>query len=271
MTVSDGTAPTPTSFQLTVNAASASGLVAAYSFEGGTGPTVADVSGNNNAGTISGATWSPTGKFGGALAFAGTTARVLVPGAPTLNLTAMTLEAWVQPSATLTGWHAVLQREVDAYFLHASSEVGTMRPAGGGTFTGGVTWIGAPSTIPVNAWTHLATTYDGATVRLYVNGTQVASQAQTGALETNTSPLWIGNNTYGEYFRGLIDEVRVYNRALTATEIQTDMATALGGPPPVNTAPTISAIGTQTITEDTATAAIGFTVGDAETAAGSLR
>ncbi len=80
VTVSDGTATTPTSFLLTVNAAPA-GLVAAYSFDAGTGPTVADVSGNNNAGTISGATWSPTGKFGGALAFNGTTARVLVPGA----------------------------------------------------------------------------------------------------------------------------------------------------------------------------------------------
>ena len=58
-------------------------------------------------------------------------------------------------------------------------------------------------------------------MRLYVNGTQVASRAQTGTIQTTTNPLWIGGNSpYGEYFKGLIDEVRVYNRALTQAEIQ---------------------------------------------------
>jgi hypothetical protein len=63
---------------------------------------------------------------------------------------------------------------------------------------------------------------------LYVNGVVVASRAQTGAIQSVANPLWIGGNSpYGEYFQGLIDEVRVYNRALTQTEIQTDMATAV--------------------------------------------
>ncbi len=70
----------------------------------------------------------------------------------------------------------------------------------------------------------MAFTYDGLTMRLYINGTQVASRAATGAIQTTNSPLWIGGNSpYGEYFQGLIDEARVYNRALTQAEIQSDM------------------------------------------------
>ncbi len=76
-----------------------SGLVAAYGFDEGTGTVVTDSSGNGNTGTIAGATWTTAGKYGvGALSFNGTTARVTVPDAPSLDLTdALTLEAWVLP------------------------------------------------------------------------------------------------------------------------------------------------------------------------------
>ena len=71
----------------------------------------------------------------------------------------------------------------------------------------------------------------GRMLRLFVNGVQVASAAASGAIQASSSPLWIGGNQpYGEYFNGLIDDVRVYNRALTQAEIQTDMATPLGWP-----------------------------------------
>ena len=80
-----------------------------------------------------------------------------------------------------------------------------------------------------NTWAHLALTYDGANLRLYVNGTQVASQARTGNIATSTNPLQIGGDSiYGQYFQGTIDEVRVYNVALTATQIQSDMITPIG-------------------------------------------
>ena len=86
--------------------------------------------------------------------------------------------------------------------------------------------------LATNTWTHLATTYDGATLRLYVNGVQVASKAQTGTLATSANPLQIGGDAiYGQYFAGRIDEVRVYRAALSQAEIQADMATPLGGPP----------------------------------------
>ena len=62
--------------------------------------------------------------------------------------------------------------------------------------------------------------------RLYVNGTEVASRMQPGAIATSTNPLQIGGDTlYHQFFKGMIDEVRIYNRALSAAEIQTDMNT----------------------------------------------
>src|SRR5262249_49350067 len=84
-----------------------------------------------------------------------------------------------------------------------------------------------------NTWSFLTETYDGSTLRLYVNGTQVASTAHTGTIATSTNPLQIGGDSiYGQYFAGLIDNVRVYNVALTAAQIQTDQATAVTSGPP---------------------------------------
>jgi hypothetical protein len=213
----------------TAVAAAANGLVAAYAFNEGAGTTVADVSGNGNTGTINRATWTSTGKHGSALNFNGTDAIVTINASPSLNVSAsMTLEAWIYPTAQQSGWRTILQREVDAYFLNASNSTGNLRPSGGGTFNGAVDYVGGPSANPVNTWTHVALTYNGTTLQLYVNGIQVSSKAMSGAIQTNSSPLRIGGNSpYGEYFNGRIDEVRIYNRALSQAEIQTDMSTPL--------------------------------------------
>ena len=113
------------------------GLVAAYGFNEGAGTTVADASGNGNTGTISGATWSDAGTLRGALSFNGASSLVRVPSSASLNVsTAMTLEAWIQPTAAQSGWRTIMQREVDAYFLNASNGNGPLRPSGGGTFGG---------------------------------------------------------------------------------------------------------------------------------------
>ena len=67
------------------------------------------------------------------------------------------------------------------------------------------------SVLPLNAWSHLAATYDGSTVRLYVNGVQVGSKAQTGSIRLDSVFRIGGDSVWGEYFTGLIDEVRVYD------------------------------------------------------------
>jgi hydrogenase maturation factor HypE len=82
----------------------------------------------------------------------------------------------------------------------------------------------ATASLALNTWTHLAATYDGTTVRLFVNGVQAGTRAVSGSLAASTGALRIGGNAvWGEYFSGRIDEVRIYNRALSAAEIQADM------------------------------------------------
>ena len=98
------------------------GLVAAYSFDEGSGTILHDTSGNGNNGTITNATWSTSGKFGDALSFNGTSAVVNIPNSASLGLTtAMTLEAWVDPSAANSGWADVVYKGNDNYWLEASS------------------------------------------------------------------------------------------------------------------------------------------------------
>src|SRR5206468_4177375 len=70
------------------------------------------------------------------------------------------------------------------------------------------------------------------TLRLFLNGVEVASRAQTEAIATSQNPLEIGGDVNnGQYFEGLIDELRIYDRALRAPEIQADMNTPIDAPP----------------------------------------
>ena len=211
------------------------GLVAAYSFDEGSGSIAADASGNTNTGAVgSGLTWTPAGRFGNALVFNGSAA-VTIPNSSSLGLTSsMTLEAWVYPTVVNAAWRDVIYKGDDIYYLEATSD--RNRPVAGGKFGTGNSSTESYGTaaLAVNTWTHLAATYDGATLRLYVNGVLVASKARTGSLASSTNPLQIGGDSlYGQYFVGRIDEVRVYNVARTAVEIQTDMGTPLGVVTPV--------------------------------------
>ena len=106
----------------------------------------------------------------------------------------------------------------------------TLLPTGGGTFGGVTQHADGQEPDPVDQWSHLAVTYDGTEVRLYLNGRLVSSRATTGRVRETSDPLWIGgNDPYGEYFEGEIDDVRVYDRALDYSELRTEMSAPLGG------------------------------------------
>jgi hypothetical protein len=200
-------------------------LEAAYSFNENSGPTAHDASGNANNGTLQGGTsWTTSGKYGNAILFNGTSGYVNVPSSSSLQLaSAITLEAWVNPSLLSGVWRDVIYKGQDNYYLEADSTSG--KPATRTTPDGALFGTGS---LTINTWSHLAATYDGTTLRLYVNGVQVSSRAQTGAIAVSTNPLQIGGDTfYGQYFLGRIDEIRVYNRALSAAQIQTDMNTPI--------------------------------------------
>ena len=208
------------------------GIVAAYGFDEGSGTTAADRSGNANTGTLANATWAgaSAGKFGNALSFNGTNAWVTVNSSSSLTLTTgMTAEAWVNPTALGNAYRAVIFREQpgnEVYSLYAD-QAGSQFPTGE-VYVNGYKDANGTAVLPLNSWTHLAETYDGSSVRLYVNGTLVSTTAAAGSLASSTSPLRIGGNSiWGEYFSGLIDEVRVYNRALSAAEIAQDMTTPI--------------------------------------------
>lgn len=199
------------------------GLVGAWGFDEGSGNGVGDKSDADNDGTISGATWSSSGKFGGALSFDGTDDRVVVPGSGSLELDdAMTLEAWVKPDSVDGNWRTVLLKEWnDDFLVYGISTGDAGKPFGTASMydDDGLALAEAPNALAEDTWTHLAATYDGSSLRFYVNGNQVASEPATGPIATAGGDLTIGGTAVfsDQWFDGLIDEVRVYDRALSVT------------------------------------------------------
>src|SRR5262249_61181814 len=146
--------------------------------------------------------------------------------------TGMTLEAWVNPATVSSAWRDVVYKGNDNYYLSATSTNAT-NPVGGLIINGNHAEAIGSAGLPLNTWTYRPVTYDGTAVSLYVNGLMVSSTPSTGPMVTSNNPLQIGGDSFfGQYFAGLIDEVRVYNGALTAARIQTDMITPIGALPP---------------------------------------
>ena len=202
--------------------------IAAYSFDEGSGSTAKDSAGNHN-GTISGATWSTVGKYGSALSFDGEGDLVSITDAAELGLTgAFTLEAWVRPDSLTVARPVISKGESSGggsgYLLSAKH---VDNAAGFVASSGNNAEVSSASSLPTATWSHLALTFDGTDLRLYVGGTPVATESAITAKATNAS-LEIGHSAFGGYFDGLIDEVRLYDEALYKKQIQIDRDTAVG-------------------------------------------
>ena len=217
-----------------VTITSKNGLMAAYGFEEVSDTTVVDFSGNGNHGTIKEAVSVPNGHNGKALEFDGVNDWVTVNDSASLDFsTGMTLEAWVYPKRLINGGKTVILKEMpggEVYSLYASEDVN--RPTSyfnDGDYQG----VAGLNPLPLNQWTHLVATYDGQYQRLYVNGKEVANSKRNGLIQQSTGELRMGGNSlWDEYFQGYIDEVRIYNRALTQAEVSYNMATAVSASNP---------------------------------------
>ena len=217
------------------------GIAASYAFNEGSGVVVTDASGNSNTGAVSGATWTTSGRYGNALSFNGSSNRVDINDASLLDLTTgMTLEAWVFPTSS-TGWRTAIMKERSGgmtYALYANNNAS--RPAVYVRIGGRDRSVTGSASLTLNTWNHLAATYDGTTLILYVNGNRVGSLTVRGSITVTSQALRIGGSTAlsSRYFSGRIDEVLIYNRALSQAEIQTDMNTPITASPSDTTPPT---------------------------------
>jgi alpha-tubulin suppressor-like RCC1 family protein len=216
----------------------ASNLVGWWKLDDGAGTSAADSSGAGNTGTlVNTPTWTTSGMNNGALTFNGTTQWVNVPEAASLQLSgSWTVSAWVNLSALPTSGNTEAFVVKTGYYSDINYAIGV---SNGGYGCAGVAWVGwyqvypdgwsgaacyQPSAITTGTWYHVAATWDGTTVTLYVNGAQVA-QSVTGTVPaTGAGYMSIGQDYYGNsgaFTSGTIDDVRVYNRALTATDVMT--------------------------------------------------
>ena len=202
-------------------------LVARWKFDEESGATaVADNSENNNTGIIYEAIPGVVGQFGNALSFDGEDDYVEVDHNTNLNPSDITIEAWIYPTSwTHTDKAVALATKRTAhgngYFLFYYRTTNTITFDWGGS-TGANRWNTGYNP-PLNTWTHLAVTRSLTGRALYVNGSLNSSTILAGdpVLVSTTSPLRVGYDSMAaQYpFQGTIDEVRIWNEALTASQL----------------------------------------------------
>ena len=202
------------------------GLVAYYPFDEGKGAVAHDRSDHGNDGKITGGAEWVKGDFGSALSFDGTDDWIDCGAGESLNISSGgTVMIWSRPrkiQGCLINWRtggAGFVVRLNSY--HSGNRTGlSMRDDTGEQKSRGF------GPLPTNEWTHLAYTFDGENVLLYRNGLLTASQWRNGITEQRTFPdikgipLLLGRSGGGKgFFHGMLDEVRVYNRALSGKEI----------------------------------------------------
>lgn len=244
-------------------------LAAHWKFDEGSGTATADASGGGwNGVLVNGALWA-NGVTGSAVDLDGSNDYVSTPPGLVSTLTDFTVSTWVSLDSTPT-WSRVFDfgSGINTYmFLTPYSSTGTARFAITTGSGAGEQQINGPAPLPTGGWHHVAVTLAGGVGILYVDGVEVARNSAmtlTPASLGNTTQNWIGRSQWNDpYLNGRVDDFRIYNSALSAAEISSLANTN-------NTAPAISAIADQTISVNSSTGPLAFTIGDAETAADSL-
>jgi len=232
------------------------GLVAYWPFDQTSGTIAPDASGNGNTGTLlNGPVWT-TGQIGQALAFDGVAAFVQAPNAAPLDAFPLTIAAWINTAARTGGIvNKYLASSFNGYDLFLSN--GSLCAS---YYRDPTDFVADTTGCPLNTpgfndgrWHQVVYIVDAVGGRLYVDSVQRASMAWTGTAgaASTTQPVDIGNDpgavAGAQFFAGTIDDVRVYNRALSPTEVSQLYASGVvttGTTPPLITAVSATAVGT---------------------------
>jgi Concanavalin A-like lectin/glucanases superfamily len=217
-----------------VAAAPPTGLVGAWGFNEGSGTTTADASGNANTATlVNGPAWV-AGKYGNGLSFDQVNDHLSVASSPSLDIagSAITMSMWINPGS-VTGdsvvlgkfWNAGMTSPYYQYGLELSSGrpnlyIGT---------ASGFAFAAMDSALALNQWSHLAVVFNGSQAQFYVNGTSAGTKPLNATITARGRLLRVGADAdTRQFFRGVLDNLRIYSRALIASEVQSDMNTAVG-------------------------------------------
>ena len=203
------------------------GLISYWRLNECSGTTATDSIHANNGTLVNGPSWA-AGRVGCALSLDGTDDHVAVTPSETLTITdQLTIEAWVNMAAPAGGpQHYVVDSrdgtQTGGYGLNVDTELIQF-------------WIGEqypnfPVSVTAGEWHHVVGTYDGATMVIYIDGNPVGTTPFRASSSPSTAPLYIGQRyTFSEIFYGSIDEVAIYNRALSLSEVQQHYQNGLDG------------------------------------------
>jgi Concanavalin A-like lectin/glucanases superfamily/Disaggregatase related repeat len=214
----------------TLEDSASTGPIAHWKLDETSGTTAQDIEGGHDGDLISGPVWMP-GKIDGGLSFDGSDDYVNVPHQDTLSLNNFTISAWVNATA-LNGYRIVVSKGTAAnlnYYLGTHDNEITF-----GFLNVGV-WQEFETTgagLAINNWYHLAGTFDDTIgeAKMYLNGVLLHTATTTASPPACNDDLMIGTTIFNEFWSGLLDDVRIYDRVLGGSDIA-DIADA-GSPPP---------------------------------------
>lgn len=199
-------------------------LVAWWKFDDGSGDTVADSSGLGHNGKLKGDPNWVDGITGGALVFDGDGDYVDMGKDPAFDIkNQITVSVWVKVNAFDEDWQNVISKGDRAWRLQRNWNKNTLEFACSGLVVQGSDWGPVYGNTDVNDghWHHVVGVYDQQNICLYIDGSLDASAAASGSIRINDEPVYIGENSQipNRFWNGMIDDVRIYNYALSAEEV----------------------------------------------------
>jgi hypothetical protein len=202
-------------------------LVGLWKLDEASGGTVKYSAGDNNGKLIGNPQWRPeAGKVNGALIFCGKGTYIDIGRDSDFDITdQITVSAWIKVNKFDQEWQAVIAKGDTAWRLQRNQNEDSLEFACSGLkIPSGVPWGNLLGKRSVNdgQWHHVAGIYDGTKMYLIIDGDVDASQPASGRINKNNAPVYIGNNAEqnARFWNGLIDDVRVYNYALTKEEVE---------------------------------------------------